>query len=90
MSRRSVYLRGQADACRELASTIGDADTQVELRKLADKFITRAVESKAKPGLTQLRDFEIASCLMRQQCQCPATELMRAETAGASDKCHED
>jgi hypothetical protein len=43
MSRRSIYLRGQADACRELASTIGDVDTQVELRKLADKFITRAV-----------------------------------------------
>jgi hypothetical protein len=48
MSRRSVYLRGQADACRELANTIGDADTQVELRKLADKFITRAVEIEGK------------------------------------------
>ena len=44
MSRRSVYLRGQADACRELANTIRDADTQVELRKLADKFIIRALE----------------------------------------------
>jgi hypothetical protein len=48
MSRRSVYLRGQADACRELANTIGDTDTQVELRKLADKFITRAVEIEGK------------------------------------------
>jgi hypothetical protein len=48
MSRRSVYLRGQADACRELANTIGDADTQVELRQLADKFITRAVEIEGK------------------------------------------
>jgi hypothetical protein len=45
MSRRSVYLRGQADACRELAN---DADTQVELRKLADKFITRAVEIESE------------------------------------------
>jgi hypothetical protein len=38
MSPRSVYLRGQADACR--------ADTQVELRRLADKFIVRAVENR--------------------------------------------
>ena len=50
MSRRSVCLRGQAGACRELANTIGDADTQVELRKLADKFITRAVEIEGKAG----------------------------------------
>jgi hypothetical protein len=50
MSRRSIYLRGQADACRELANTIRDADTQVELRKLADKFITRAVEIEGKAG----------------------------------------
>ena len=50
MSRRSVYLRGQADACRELASTIGDVDTQVELRKLADKFIVRALEIEGKAG----------------------------------------
>ena len=49
MSPRSVYLRGQADACRELAKTLsGMPDTQVELRKLADKFITRAVEIENK------------------------------------------
>ena len=48
MSPRSVYLRGQADACRELANTIRDADTQVELRRLADKFIVRAVEIENK------------------------------------------
>ena len=45
MSRRSLYLRGQADACRELANTIGDADTQ---RRLADKFIVRALEIESK------------------------------------------
>jgi hypothetical protein len=50
MSPRSVYLRGQADACRELANTIRDADTQVELRKLADKFIVRALEIEGKAG----------------------------------------
>jgi hypothetical protein len=50
MSLRSVYLRGQADACRVLASTIKDADTQVELRKLADKFVVRALEIESKAG----------------------------------------
>ncbi|MDQ1387644.1 MAG: hypothetical protein QOF56_1098 [Acidobacteriaceae bacterium] len=50
MSPRSVYLRGQADACRELANTIRDADTQVELRKMADKFIVRALEIESKAG----------------------------------------
>ena len=48
MSPRSVDLRSQADACRELANTIRDADTQVELRKLADKFIMRAMEIESK------------------------------------------
>ena len=57
MSRRSVYLRGQADACRELANTIRDADTQVELRKLADKFITRAVEIEGKAGADSATQF---------------------------------
>jgi hypothetical protein len=50
MSPRSVELRSQADACRELANTIRDADTQVELRKLADKFIIRALEIETKAG----------------------------------------
>jgi hypothetical protein len=50
MSPRSVYLRGQADACCELANTIRDADMQVELRRLADKFIARAVEIENKAG----------------------------------------
>jgi hypothetical protein len=48
MSPRSVDLRSQADACRELANTIRDADTQVELRKLADRFIIRALEIENK------------------------------------------
>jgi hypothetical protein len=48
MSPGSVDLRSQADACRELANTIRDAETQVELRKLADKFTMRAVEIENK------------------------------------------
>jgi hypothetical protein len=69
MSRRSVYLRGQADACRELANTIGDVDTQVELQKWPTNSSRPGWKSRAKSGLTQLRDFEITSCLMRQQRQ---------------------
>jgi hypothetical protein len=57
MSPRSVYLRGQADACRELANTIRDADTQVELRRLADKFIVRAVEIENKAGTDSATGF---------------------------------
>jgi hypothetical protein len=48
MSPRSVYLRGQADACREHANKIRDAEMQAELRKMADKFIARAVEIESK------------------------------------------
>ena len=57
MSPRSVELRSQADACRELANTIRDADTQVELRKLADKFIIRALEIETKAGTDLARRF---------------------------------
>jgi hypothetical protein len=57
MSPRSVHLRGQAEACRELANTIRDADTQVELRRLADKFIVRAVEIENKAGTDSATGF---------------------------------
>jgi hypothetical protein len=42
MSQRSVDLRDQADKCRRLASTVGDAQTQEELRKVADEYTERA------------------------------------------------
>jgi hypothetical protein len=41
MSRRSVDLRDQADKCRRLASTVGDAQTQEELQKVAAEYIDR-------------------------------------------------
>jgi hypothetical protein len=44
MSERSIYLRDQADKCRWHASHIGDPQTQVELRKLADEYVVRAAE----------------------------------------------
>jgi len=48
MSPRSNYLRDQADKCRQHANKIGDAETQEQLRKMAEKYIERAavIESK--------------------------------------------
>jgi hypothetical protein len=48
MSARSIYFRGQADACRQHANQIKDAEMQGELRELADKFIVRALEIESK------------------------------------------
>jgi hypothetical protein len=64
MSARSIYFRGQADACRQHANQVMDAETQEQLRELADKFIARALESKAKvrPGQTYP---DPASCRLR-------------------------
>jgi hypothetical protein len=50
MSKRSIYFRGQADACRQHANQIMDAEMQGELQELADKFIVRAVEIETKAG----------------------------------------
>ena len=43
MSKRSIYLRDQANKCRIHASSMTDAVTQVELRRMADAYIARAV-----------------------------------------------
>jgi hypothetical protein len=42
MSERSIYLRDQADKCRRHAKNISDAQTQVELLKLADEYVVQA------------------------------------------------
>jgi hypothetical protein len=42
MSERSVYLRDQADKCRQHADTLHDAQTREELRKLAAVYVARA------------------------------------------------
>jgi len=51
MSERSIYLREQADKCRQHANAIGDARTREELRKLAAVYIARAeqIERKEPP-----------------------------------------
>jgi hypothetical protein len=44
MSKRAIYLLDQADKCRWHADRMTDAETQAELRKLADEYVVRAAE----------------------------------------------
>jgi hypothetical protein len=55
MSPRSIYLRDQADICRRHAKNIGDAETQVELRKFAAEYIARAVQLESKQQRRPIR-----------------------------------
>jgi hypothetical protein len=48
MSPRSIYFRGQADACWQLAIQITDTETQEQLREMAAELIERAVEIEGK------------------------------------------
>src|SRR6266446_858694 len=50
MSERSIYLRDQADKCRQHANIVCDARTREELRKLAAVYIALAeqIESKGR------------------------------------------
>ncbi len=50
MSEQSIYLRDQADKCRQHANIVGDARTREELRKLAAVYIARAeqIENKGR------------------------------------------
>ncbi len=48
MSERSIYLRDQADKCRQHADTIWDHQTREELRKLAAVYIARAEQIESK------------------------------------------
>jgi len=49
MSKRSIYFRGQAAACRQHANQIMDTETQEKLREMAAKFIGCA--KRAGPSL---------------------------------------
>jgi hypothetical protein len=44
MSERSAYLRDQADKCRWHAERICNAETRVELLKLADEYAEQAAD----------------------------------------------
>jgi hypothetical protein len=48
MSQRSAYLRDQAEKCRDHAGRMTDAETQAQLRKLADEYIAQAAEIESK------------------------------------------
>ncbi len=48
MTKRSIYFRRQAAACRQHANQIRDTETQEKLRELADKFIVLAAEIESK------------------------------------------
>jgi hypothetical protein len=48
MSERSAYLRDQAAKCRWHAQNLSDAKTKMELRKLADEYVERAVEIESE------------------------------------------
>jgi hypothetical protein len=48
MSKRSVYLRDQAEQCRRLSRAIDDQRTQDELCKLAAEYVARAAEMESK------------------------------------------
>jgi hypothetical protein len=44
MSERSIYLRDQITKCEFHAKSIGDTETQGELRKLAAQYLAEALE----------------------------------------------
>jgi hypothetical protein len=48
MSKRSIFLRSEADKCLLLAKAIGDAFTQERLRDLAAEYFQRATEIESK------------------------------------------
>jgi hypothetical protein len=48
MSKRSIFLRSEADKCLMLAKNISDAPTQGELRKLAAEYFERAADIERK------------------------------------------
>jgi Uri superfamily endonuclease len=56
MSERAAYLRDQADKCRWHADHLTDAETKVQLRKLASEYIERAAKlDKAEKKATDLK-----------------------------------
>jgi len=51
MRRRSAYLRDQAEKCRWHADRLSEAETQAELRALADRYAAKAAAIEAEwPG----------------------------------------
>jgi hypothetical protein len=53
MSKRSIYLRDEADKCRQHAIDVTDAYIQAELRRLAVEYIERAAELERAKAATE-------------------------------------
>ena len=58
VSPRSIRLRFQADKCRSHARSmsLGDAVTQVTLRKMADEYTAQAEEIESKENKPAIED----------------------------------
>jgi len=48
MSPGAIYLRDQAAKCRAHAASMGDAETQAALLKLADEYIVQAEQIESE------------------------------------------
>jgi hypothetical protein len=53
MSPRSIYLRDQAAKCEWHAQNIGENETQVNLRKLAARYVAEADDIESKELATR-------------------------------------
>lgn len=64
MFPRSIYLRDQADKCRWHAGEIGNAEMQIELRKLAAEYVVRAeeIENQEKSQVASVGDIDNDQC----------------------------
>ena len=54
MSPCAIYLRDQAAKCRAHAASMGDAQTQAALRKLADEYIIQAEQIESKENMATI------------------------------------
>jgi hypothetical protein len=54
MSPGSIYLRDKAAKCRAHADSMGDAETQAALRKLADEYIIQAEKIESEESMADL------------------------------------
>jgi hypothetical protein len=54
MSPGAVYLRDQAAKCRAHAASLGDAETQAALRKLADEYIVQAEQIESEENMATI------------------------------------
>jgi hypothetical protein len=54
MSSGAFYLRDQASKCRAHAASIGHAETNAALRKLADEYIVQAEQIEGEENMVTI------------------------------------